>query len=97
MMHKMRTRFDTMENRFHELRIDTNRRLHTLETTEPPAREHRPSPVDREPNEQRGRNQFWSPPREYGQRREIDQEERILRNVKIEAPSFEGQLDPTTF
>ena len=53
--------------------------------------------MDREPNEQRGRNQFWPPPREYGQKREIDQQEWILRNVKIEAPSFEGQLDPTQF
>ena len=97
MMREMCTHFDTMENRFYELRIDTNRRLNTLETTEPLTREHRPPLVDRGPNEQQGRNQFWPPPREYGQRREIDQEERILRNVKIEAPSFEGQLDPTRF
>ena len=35
MMREMRTRFDTIENRFHELRIDTNRHLNTLETTSP--------------------------------------------------------------
>ena len=38
MLREMHTRFNTMENRFHELRIDTDRRLSTLEPTEPPVR-----------------------------------------------------------
>ena len=61
MLCEMRTRFDTMENRFHELRIDTDRRLNILEPTDPHVREHRPPLVDREFNEQRGRNNFCPP------------------------------------
>ena len=98
MMCEMRTRFDVMDNRFHELRNETDRRLNDLEQPEPsPVREQRPPQVERDFNDQRGRNNFCPPHREYDHRREIDQDERILKSVKIEAPSFEGQLDPTHF
>ena len=29
--------------------------------------------------------------------REVDQDQRFLKSVKIDAPTFEGQLDPTKF
>jgi hypothetical protein len=98
MMREMRTRFDAMDNRFHELSVETDRRLHNLEQPEPtPIREQRPPHVDRNFHDQRGWNNFRPPQREYNHRREYDQDERILKSVKIEAPSFEGQLDPTRF
>ena len=94
----MHTRFDAMDNKFNELRIETDKHLKTLEQPEPPpVREHRSPPIDKEFNDQRGRNHLRPLHRDYGQCREIDQDERILKNVKIEAPSFEGQLDPTYF
>ena len=58
MMRAMCTCFDAMDNRFHELRIETDRWLNTLEQPDPPVREHRHPQVDREFNDQRGRNNF---------------------------------------
>ena len=51
MMHEMRTRIDAMDNKFHELRIGTDRCLSILEQPDSPVREHRPPQVDREFND----------------------------------------------
>ena len=51
MMRKMRTCFDAMDTQFHKLRIETDRRLNTLEQPEPSVGEHMSPQVYREFND----------------------------------------------
>ena len=64
---------------------------------------HRPRPHEFRPHQQerpyphvRERPLHPTPQRDHGHRH-IDPDDRILKGVKIEAPNFDGQLDPTKF
>ena len=94
----MHTRFDKMNNDIRDLRTETNRRLNHLEHPEPPPiRERRPPPEDRDFQDYRGQYQPRPPHREFGRQREFDQDERILKSVKIEAPSSMDNLTQLDF
>ena len=72
----MHSIFDEMNNEIRDLRTETNRRLNHLEYPEPPPiRECRPPLKDRDFQDYRGRYQPHPPHREFGSRREFDQDE----------------------